>query len=149
MKLIKFEMSHRIEMAPVSGRFVELVAPVCLSYHTNEGVHRFDIDNGFMWDGRSGGPAGDLILPNHGTQEQSALALGHDAGGYPDTVSADLDNELYCKGLESIGTGDRIIYAVRMAIEITSHEWKAYGWSEVDEQYQLNRGKIKYTWSSK
>jgi hypothetical protein len=128
---------------------MELAKRVLLSYYTNEGVHRFDIDAGVLWDGRSGGPFLDFWLPNQGTQDQSMMALGHDAGGYPDTISADLDNDLYTQGLRLFGESEGLCKIVHTSISVTAKDWKAYDWEDVHADWIGNKGKIHYSWDAK
>jgi hypothetical protein len=168
--MILHSVTHsRIAFAPVRGRIVELEYDTDVVYKTSEGVHRFKFRKGFIWDGRSGGALVDSLtgLPNHGTQAESARWLGHDGGGYPETISAKLGNELlrqavllpdvgYSKTLDEAerstlfkGYSKAMAAAIHKTVSITSDEWKADDWSEVDPEWQRNKGLVKYRWTDK
>lgn len=152
--MILHSVTHsRIAFAPVRGRIVELEYDTDVAYKTSEGVHRFKFRKGFIWDGRSGGTWIDSLtgLPNHGTQAEAARWLGHDGCGYPDTISAKLGNELLRLSvlLPDVGYSKAMAAAIHKAVSITSDEWKADDWSEVDPEWQRNKGLVKYRWTDK
>lgn len=95
MKILEFRVSGWIDIRPIRDRWYRLVSPVNIFIHVaglGWVVYRFKA--GFLFDGRSGGPLADFIVPNLGTQEELACWLIHDANGYDLLLSFYRTNEM-------------------------------------------------------
>lgn len=51
--------------------------------------------------------------------------------------------------LPDVGYSKAMATAIHKAVSITSDEWKADDWSEVDPEWQRNKGLVKYRWTDK
>jgi len=150
MKLLWVNQSHRVEIAPVRGRLVELVSRVDKTFVCDDGAHKLTILPGFLYNQRSGPPELDRIIPYSGTQEEASVWLSHDAGGYPDTWSAECANQMLRQELILIcGYSESLANAAYKVCSATSKFWKSDSWEETDKQWLCNKGKIIYTWSPK
>lgn len=78
MKVTKVEFSRDILLKPISDRWYEIQGAFTIDITMDCGVKRINVDNGFVFDGRSGGPMVDFIAPNLGTQEELKAWLLHD-----------------------------------------------------------------------
>ena len=83
MKIDKIEFSRDITIRPIADRWYRIDGAFTVDiYLKDEGVVHIRVDDGFMFDGRSGGPCVDFIAPNLGTQDELKIWLLHDLMGY-------------------------------------------------------------------
>ena len=61
---------------------------------TNRGTLRYTYKRDFHFDGRSGGPLVDIVLPNLGTENDVICWLIHDLNGYATYLSFEDTNEM-------------------------------------------------------
>lgn len=131
--------SHRVK-----DRIRELDQQIMIYAVTDEGYWIMALEKGFRWNGRSGPRIIDLFVPNEGTEMDALGWLWHDAGGYPDTVSAPLDNDILRQHrILNCNDSKAKAWIIWKSVDVTKNAWKAYDWSEVtDKTYLANNGKI-------
>lgn len=102
MKITKIEFSRDIVLKPIADRWYEVqgafTVDLCL---VNEGVVHINIDDGFLFDGRSGGPIVDYFAPNLGTQQELKTFLLHDLLSYDIYFSFSENNEIFYNNLRN------------------------------------------------
>lgn len=75
--------SREITLRPISDRWYSIPGHFGIDcYMPAAGVKRISVDDGFQFDGRSGGPFADIIAPNLGTQDELLAWLLHDLNGH-------------------------------------------------------------------
>lgn len=150
MKINAIRLDGKITLEPVTGRLVRLADTVTVRYDLDdEGVFIVHIREGFLYDGRSGGPLVDYLAPNQGNQKESAMWLVHDALGYPETMSGEFDNDLLYAAMDCNKYGWLTRNAIDAAVRLTVGTWKADQWWQVQEPYIKNRGLVCCLWSDK
>lgn len=145
MKVNKIEFSRDITIKPIADRWYKIDGAFTIDIHLkDEGVVHIRIDDGFMFDGRSGSTWIDAIgiAPNLGSQEEMKAFLLHDILYYDIGFSFDEANEILYIMLRNCGYGwfrSRLIYnAVSMFGE--SH----FGLPTIDDREYYNITKIHY-----
>ena len=82
MKVLKVEFSRDLTLKPIADRWYEVQGDFSINVTTDCGVKRINVDDGFLFDGRSGGPMVDFIAPNLGTQDELKAWCFHDICGH-------------------------------------------------------------------
>lgn len=104
MKVEKIEFSRDITLKPIADRWYRIDGAFTIDINLkDEGVVHIIVDDGFMFDGRSGGPCVDFIAPNLGTQEELKIWLLHDIMGYDIYFSFKETNKILYDSLRGIG----------------------------------------------
>lgn len=115
MKVLKVEFSRDILLKPISDRWYEIQGAFSIDITTDCGVKRINVDDGFVLDGRSGGPLVDFIAPNLGTQAELKAWTLHDICGHDLTgFTFEETNEILYMMLRQCGYGwfrAKVIYA--------------------------------------
>ena len=115
MKVLKVEFSRDILLKPISDRWYEIQGAFTIDITTDCGVKRINVDDGFVLDGRSGGPLVDFIAPNLGTQAELKAWTLHDICGHDLTgFTFEETNEILYMMLRQCGYGwfrAKVIYA--------------------------------------
>lgn len=79
----KVTCSREIILKPISDRWYSIPGHFSIDcYLLGSGVKHIVVDDGFLFDGRSGGPLVDFIAPNLGTQDELLAWLTHDLLSY-------------------------------------------------------------------
>ena len=126
IKLKSVARSAEIDIVPVRDRWYRLAD--CVEIEVKclvDGVSRtiaYSFGEGFLFDGRSGGPLADLFVPNLGTQEEVACWLVHDANGYDVLLDFENTNELLQQMLRLSGHSKCKSWLVKLAVSI-SRSW--------------------------
>ena len=106
MKITKVEFSRDILLKPISDRWYEIQGAFSIDITTDCGVKRINIDDGFLFDGRSGGPMIDFIAPNLGAQAELKAWTLHDICGHDLTgFTFEETNEILYMMLRQCGYG--------------------------------------------
>lgn len=105
MKVSKVEFSRDIVIKPIEDRWYEIQGAFSIDLFTDSGHIRVNVDNGFLFDSRSGGPMIDAlgIAPNLGTQDELKCWATHDIFAYDICLSYDETNELLYDMLRKAG----------------------------------------------
>lgn len=120
MTILDIKFSRDITIRPISDRWYRIDGAFTIDvYLKDEGIVRISIDDGFMFDGRSGGPAVDFIAPNLGTQAELKAWLFHDICGYDIYFSFKETNKILYDTLRKIGYGWVKANAIWSAVSIT------------------------------
>lgn len=82
MKIISISFSRDIEIEELSYRWYRVPHPFTIRIDLGCVVKYVDVDAGFLFDGRSGGPGIDFFAPNLGSQAEIKSWLLHDLGSY-------------------------------------------------------------------
>lgn len=123
MKIDKIEFSRDITIRPIADRWYRIDGAFTVDiYLKNEGVVHIRVDDGFMFDGRSGGPCVDFIAPNLGTQDELKIWLLHDLMGYDIYFSFKETNKILYDNLRNINYGWIKANAIWSAVSI-SDSW--------------------------
>ena len=77
MKILKIE-SGELCITPIEDRLFKVVAPIDIAIHTDEGVLRYHIREGFVTNFRSGSKCIDWIIPEIGDTDSALAFLIHD-----------------------------------------------------------------------
>lgn len=101
----KVEFSRDIVLKPIADRWYEVQGAFHIDYITDYGNIRINVDNGFLFDGRSGGPMVEAfgIAPNLGTQVELKCWLAHDINAYDICFSYDETNTILYNMLRDAG----------------------------------------------
>ena len=107
MKVLSVEFSRDIVIKPIETLWYQVQGAFHLDYKTDVGDIRVNVDDGFMFDGRSGGPMVDAlgIAPNLGSQPELKCWLAHDINAYDICFSYDETNDILYNMLRDIGYG--------------------------------------------
>jgi len=134
-----------IQIMPIVDRWYLVSEPVGVEIRTDEGVLRVVVDEGFRFDGRSGGKLVDWLIPNLGTQAETCCWLVHDVLAHDYDVSYETTNDLLRQMLRSIGGYGRArAWMVWRAVSL-SRAW--FGCRTEEER--RNRLKASVRWDSK
>ena len=82
--------SNDVYIAPMSERWYRIPHSWACEAVTDCGRIRAEVGAGFLFDGRSGGLAVDVIAPNLGTQAETKRWLAHDLWGHGVTIAGTL-----------------------------------------------------------
>ena len=85
MKIISCTFNRDILIKPIDDRWYEIPHKFQIRIDLGSIVKYIDVDAGFLFDGRSGGPIVDFFAPNLGTQDEIKCWLMHDIGSYDST----------------------------------------------------------------
>lgn len=120
MHILDIKFSRDITIRPISDRWYRIDGAFTIDvYLKDEGLVHISIDDGFMFDGRSGGPCVDFIAPNLGTQAELKAWLFHDICGYDIYFSFKETNKILYDTLRKIGYGWFKANAIWSAVSIT------------------------------
>lgn len=122
MKIYDVKVSRDILLEPVSDRWYRIPGAWSVDYITDCGRIHIQVDDGFMLDGRSGGPMVDFIAPNLGTQDELKCWLVHDLNAYDICLSYEETNWLLYEMLRKIGYGWFRARAIYTAVNM-SESW--------------------------
>lgn len=140
MKIDKIEFSRDITIRPIADRWYRIDGAFTVDiYLKDEGVVHIRVDDGFMFDGRSGGPCVDFIAPNLGTQDELKIWLLHDLMGYDIYFSFKETNKILYDNLRHINYGWIKANAIWSAVSI-SDSW--FGRPLPDSREYPNLSKI-------
>jgi hypothetical protein len=87
----------------VPGRWYRMRRANTIWVVTNRGSLRYHYREGFYFDGRSGGPLVDIVLPNLGTEDEIICWLLHDLNAYGTFLGFSDTNEMLRQMLRKIG----------------------------------------------
>lgn len=115
MKIDKIEFSRDITIRPIADRWYRIDGAFTIDIDTDCGRKHIQIDDGFMFDGRSGSAWIDAlgIAPNLGSQNEMKAFLCHDVLYYDIGFTFDEANEILYMMLRECGYGwfrSRLIY---------------------------------------
>ena len=100
MKIDKIEFSRDITIKPIADRWYRIDGAFTVDiYLKDEGVVHISVDDGFMFDGRSGPKLIDYFAPNLGTQGELKTYLLHDLLSYDIYFSFNENNDIFYKNL--------------------------------------------------
>ena len=123
MKIITFNTSNDIIIEPLEDRWYELKHDVIVNiFLREEGKLVYTAKAGFRFDGRSGGPLADFVVPNLGTQKEVACWLCHDIGAYDLYLSFSEINDLLAQMLVQSGVSLFKSWLVKKAVSL-SDSW--------------------------
>jgi len=106
MKFEKIEFSRDITLKPLADRWYRIDGGFSINVHLkDEGVVRICVDDGFEFDGRSGGNLVDFIAPNLGTQDELKAWIQHDLMAYDIYFTFKETNAILYNTLRKIGYG--------------------------------------------
>lgn len=108
LKVIRWDCGHRIsdDIDQSSGnRWYRIKRDNTIWVVTNRGTIRYFVKEGFYFDGRSGGPLIDWILPNLGSENEILCWLIHDINAYATYLSFEDTNEMLRQMLRLSGKG--------------------------------------------
>ena len=140
MKINEVKFSRDILIEPVSDRWYRIPGAFTIDLTTDCGRIRINIDDGFMFDGRSGGPAVDFIAPNLGTQSELKAWLLHDINGYGKCLSFEETNELLYSMLR--GQCNYSWFRAKVIYTAVSFSDSWYGEPKPTDRERINWNKI-------
>lgn len=140
MKVIKIDFSRDISITPVADRWYRVNGAFTVDITTDCGVKRINVDDGFLFDGRSGGPMVDFIAPNLGTQAELKAWCLHDICGHDLTgFSFEETNEMLYMLLRQCGYGWFRAKTIYTAVSL-SDDW--FGIPVIGDKSYINITKI-------
>ena len=140
MKFLDIKFSKDIILKPLADRWYEIQGAFSIVITTDCGVKRINVDEGFLFDGRSGGPVIDFIAPNLGTQEELKAWCLHDICGHDSTgFTFEETNDMLYTLLRRCGYGWFRAKAIYTAVSL-SDEW--FGVPTIDDKSYTNITKI-------
>lgn len=106
MKITKIEFSRDITLKPLADRWYEVQGAFSVNFYIEDegedgGVVRINVDDGFLFDGRSGPKIVDYYAPNLGTQEELKTYLIHDLLSYDIKFSFEENNNIFYNNLRN------------------------------------------------
>lgn len=102
MKVTKVEFSRDIILKPIADRWYEVQGAFTVDFYLEgEGVVHIAVDDGFMFDGRSGPKLVDYYTPNLGTQDELKTFLIHDLLSYDIYFSFEQNNNIFYNNLRN------------------------------------------------
>ena len=102
MKVLKVEFSRDITLKPIADRRYEVQGAFSVNFYLeDEGVVRINVDDGFLFDGRSGPKVVDYYAPNLGTQAELKTFLIHDLLSYDIYFSFEENNNIFYNNLRN------------------------------------------------
>ena len=123
MRVLKVEFSRDILLKPISDRWYEIQGAFSIDITTDCGVKRINVDDGFLFDGRSGGPMVDFIAPNLGTQAELKAWCLHDINAHDLTgFTFEETNEMLYMLLRQCGYGWFRAKVIHTAVSL-SDDW--------------------------
>lgn len=144
MKVDKIEFSRDITIKPIADRWYRIDGAFTVDiYLKDEGVVHICVDDGFMFDGRSGGPCVDFIAPNLGTQDELKIWLLHDLMGYDIYFTFKETNKILYDNLRKIGYGWIKANSIWSAVSI-SDSWFGIPLPDSREYPNLNKIHVRH-----
>ncbi len=108
MRISNIVFSRDIAITPIEDRWYRVLGAFSVDFYLeDEGVVRITVDDGFMFDGRSGPKIVDYYAPNLGTQAELKTFLIHDLLSYDIYFSFEENNNIFYSNLR---------------------DWCGYGW---------------------
>lgn len=102
MKITKIDFSRDISITPVADRWYKVNGAFTVGFYLEgEGVVHIAVDDGFMFDGRSGPKLVDYYAPNLGTQDELKTFLIHDLLSYDIYFSFEQNNNIFYNNLRN------------------------------------------------
>lgn len=102
MKINNIVFSRDISITPVADRWYRVNGAFSVDFYLDgEGVVRINVDDGFMFDGRSGPKLVDYYTPNLGTQDELKTFLIHDLLSYDIYFSFEQNNNIFYNNLRT------------------------------------------------
>ena len=112
-----------VYIAPVSERWYMIPHSWACEVITDCGRIRAEVGAGFLFDGRSGGLAVDILVPNLGTQAETKRWLAHDLWGHGIALSFEETNDDLRMGLrDDCGYSRKLAGAIHAAVS-ASESW--------------------------
>lgn len=144
MRLTKIERGD-IRLMPIMDRWYHISEPVAIRLHTDAGVLDVVAHEGFRFDGRSGGKLVDWLVPNLGSQDETACWLVHDILAHDFDISVETTNDLLYQQLRmGAGYGRVRAWMVWRSVSL----WTGWFGCRTDED-RRNRAKACVRWSDK
>lgn len=144
MNILDIKFSRDITIRPISDRWYRIDGAFTIDiYLKDEGIVHISIDDGFMFDGRSGGPCVDFIAPNLGTQAELKAWLFHDICGYDIYFSFKETNKILYDTLRKIGYSWFKANAIWSAVSI-SDAWFGMPVPNSREYPNLNKIHVRH-----
>lgn len=144
MKIDKIEFSRDITIRPIADRWYRIDGAFTVDiYLKDEGVVHIRVDDGFMFDGRSGGPCVDFIAPNLGTQDELKIWLLHDLMAYDIYFSFKETNKILYDNLRNINYSWIKANAIWSAVSI-SDSWFGIPLPDSREYPNLNKIHVRH-----
>lgn len=102
MKITKVEFSRDILLKPIADRWYEVQGAFSVNFYLeDEGVVRINVDDGFLFDSRSGPKIVDYFAPHIGTQDELKTFLIHDLLSYDIYFSFEQNNNIFYNNLRN------------------------------------------------
>lgn len=140
MKILKVEFSRDITLKPIADRWYEIQGAFTVEITTDCGVKHINVDDGFVFDSRSGGPMVDFIAPNLGTQAEVKAWCLHDICGHDLTgFTFEETNEILYTMLRQCGYGWFRAKLIYTAVSL-SDDW--FGIPVIEDKSYSNITKI-------
>lgn len=139
MKVNLCAIDKQIEIIPRGDRWYEIPFDFIVHVYTDCGHYTISVAKGFMFDGRSGGPLCDFIVPNLGTQPILKCWLIHDIMAYDIGFSFKETNQILHDNLIRAGVGSFKAWTVQSAVSL-SDGW--FGEPKPGDREMCNMGKI-------
>lgn len=103
MLIDMIEFSRDIILKPVADRWYEVQGSFTVDIYLNKEERvNINIDDGFLFDGRSGPKIVDYYIPNLGTQEELKTFLLHDLLSYDIYFSFSENNDIFYRNLRNL-----------------------------------------------
>lgn len=140
MKVTKIDFSRDILLKPISDRWYAIQGAFSIDITIDCGVKRINVDDGFLFDGRSGGSMVDFIAPNLGTQAELKAWCLHDICGHDLTgFTFEETNEILYILLRQCGYGWFRAKVIHAAVSL-SNDW--FGVPVIGDKSYTNITKI-------
>lgn len=124
-----------------------LNTPVFVTVYTDCGIFEARTERGFIFDGRSGPPLVDFIVPNLGSLGERTAFFLHDCAAYAGSLDFKNTNLLLKYFLRDMcGYSEFMSELVRKAVSI-SKSW--YGYPKPNDEWYCNVGKVITEWRNK
>lgn len=118
-----------------------LSTPVFVKVYTDCGIFEAYTKPGFIFDGRSGPPFVDFIVPNLGSLGERTAFFLHDCAAYAGSLDFKNTNLLLKYFLRDMcGYSELKSEVIRMAVSL-SKSW--YGYPKPDDEWYCNVGKVR------
>lgn len=144
MIIEKIVFSRDISLKPIADRWYRIEGAFSINvYLRDEGIVRICIDDGFEFDGRSGGPCVDFIAPNLGTQDELKAWCFHDICGYDIYFSFKETNNILYNSLRKIGYGWYKANVILAAVSF-SDSWFGKPLPNTREYRNLNKIHVRH-----
>ena len=149
MKINDVSFNQDVIIKPIEARWFQIPHPFEFKvYLEGQGVVTYNISEGFLFDGRSGGPLIDFVAPNLGNQEELKSWIAHDVMFYDKgSFSFKEANEILIYQLKKYcGYGWFKRWLIARGVATAEH---AFGVPIIGEKEFVNVGKIHIRHSDK